>query len=238
MRANTIGEVLNRLRDEFDEITISKIRLIEAEGLITPDRTESGYRKFTESDIERLRYILRAQRDRGEALAVIRQELALLDAGHDPAVPETDDEDDEPEELRLPLDQARFDQTLDVDLPNVQLSRSELADAAGLSIALVDALCDHGILPRTERFDGDGLRIARICAQMITGGLEPRHLRMYRQFAQRESALISQLVSPLLRQRNPDSRQAAVASSEMLAELGAELKQAMLVEELRRILKS
>ena len=81
MSTHTIGEVLNQLRDEFDDITISKIRFLESEGLISPDRTESGYRKFTRADIDRLRYVLRAQRDRYLPLKVIREELDRLDAG-------------------------------------------------------------------------------------------------------------------------------------------------------------
>ncbi|MEX0869122.1 MAG: MerR family transcriptional regulator [Nitriliruptoraceae bacterium] len=236
MRAHTIGEVLNRLRDEFDDITISKIRLIESEGLITPDRTESGYRKFTDADIERLRYILRAQRDRGQPLTRIRDELDRLDIGdHEAApaaeVPEGDD--------AVPIQPSlAFDESVDFDLPDVQLTTSELADAAGLRVADVVALCEHGLIPERDMFDATALRIARIAAQLMDGGLEPRHLRMYRQFAERESALIGQLVGPLLRQRNPESHKRASDQSEVLRGLGGQLHQALLIEELRTLLSA
>jgi DNA-binding transcriptional MerR regulator len=95
LRTHTIGEVLNRLKDEFDDITISKIRFLEAEGLISPDRTESGYRKFTDADIDRLRYVLRAQRDRYLPLKVIKEELQRIDAGLPVAPPDPTPGDDE-----------------------------------------------------------------------------------------------------------------------------------------------
>ncbi len=231
VRAITIGEVLNRLRDEFEDITISKIRLIEAEGLIHPDRTESGYRKFTESDVERLRYILRAQRDRSEPLARIRDELRRLDAGDEPV-----EEPDAPEEDLPVAPQLQFDESLDVDLPDVQLTTSELADAAGLRLSDIVALCEHGLLPEVDRFDSTSLKIARIAAQMLETGMEVRHLRMYRQFAEREAALIGQMVSPQLRQRNPDSREAAADRSETIRERGGQLHQLLLVAYLRELL--
>lgn len=250
MRANTIGEVLNRLRDEFNDITIAKIRHLEAEGLISPDRTESGYRKFTENDVARLQHVLRAQRERGLTLQAIRAEL---DHGGQPAAEQhqLEDEDDTDDESVLELTRtpptpsapttgpASYDTDgIDLDVPELQLSMSELADTSGLTVAQVAALRDHGVLGSTDRFDGDDLQVARVAALMIQAGLEPRHLRMFRQFAQREAALIDQRIGPLLRQRNPDSRQEAIGLSEELMALGEQLQHLILAAELRRTLRS
>jgi len=233
----TIGEVLNRLRDEFDDITISKIRFLEAEGLISPDRTESGYRKFTEADVARLRYVLRAQRDRYLPLKVIKDELARIDAGLPPAdgpVPEV------PEALRAD-GQGSADEPqpslLEPPQEEVRLADRELADAAGLSVDDVAALRDHALL-EGEVHDAQGLAIAKIASRLLDAGLEPRHLRMYRQFADREAALVEQRVGPSLRQRNPDSRRQAERTAEQLVGLGSELHRALLAGTIQRMLRS
>ncbi|MEX2325076.1 MAG: MerR family transcriptional regulator [Nitriliruptoraceae bacterium] len=235
MRAYTIGEVLNRLRDEFDDITIARIRFFETEGLIAPDRMESGYRKFAESDVERLTYILRAQRDRSLSLAAIRAELERVDAGDpvDPSVGPTEElADDGHGTTQSPTmsPPSFFDEDFaDTSMSNIQLSASELADASGLSLTHVTELTElHFIRVKGSSYTATDLKIARICARLIDAGLEPRHLRMYRQFTDRELALIEQLVGPLLRQRNPDSRRAASAKADEIGELGAELKRVML----------
>jgi DNA-binding transcriptional MerR regulator len=241
VRTHTIGEVLNRLKDEFDDITISKIRFLEAEGLISPDRTESGYRKFTSADIDRLRYVLRAQRDRYLPLKVIKEELARLDAGlpvgGDPApappppagaAPSVGDgatsTDAEPPLLAPPGDGT--------------FTTAELADATGVTEADVGALRDHGLLGDGPRYDAHDLQVVRLAAELLEAGLEARHLRMYRQFADRESALAEQLVAPLLRQRNPDSRRLATEQAERLARLGGELHRTLLARELTALLRS
>lgn len=247
MSTLTIGEVLNRLKDEFEDVTISKIRFLEAEGLISPDRTDSGYRKFTTADIERLRYVLRAQRDRYLPLKVIREELDRIDAGlpvdERPATPDPD----EIEGLQAatgasssPAATADAPQrsVLD-DVPSdVRLTLDELADASGLEVADVRALRDHGLLRGDDDFDGDDLRTARIAAELLKTGLEARHLRMFRQFADREVALYQQLVTPLLRQRNPDSRRSATEQLDRLVTHGARLHRALLAQELRTMLHS
>jgi DNA-binding transcriptional MerR regulator len=234
VRTHTIGEVLNRLKDEFDDVTISKIRFLEAEGLISPDRTESGYRKFTDTDIERLRYVLRAQRDRYLPLKVIREELDRIDAG----VPLGD-----PGEAGGPapvvVDTGPEEAPLLEDAPtDVALGLTELADASGLSIAELRALQEHGLIRGEDTFDGDDLRAARTAAELLDAGLEARHLRMYRQFADREVALYQQLVGALLRQRNPDARAQATGQVEALAARGARLHRALLARELRALLRS
>jgi DNA-binding transcriptional MerR regulator len=260
VRTHTIGEVLNRLKDEFDDITISKIRFLEAEGLISPDRTESGYRKFTPADIDRLRYVLRAQRDRYLPLKVIKDELARIDAGLPVEAPPSKPDPDEVAVLRgeegepVPDEAAAVDRAAPTDAPHdagdvippllasapsdVELSASELADATGLTDREIGQLRDHGLLPPGPRFDGDDLRVAKLAADLVEWGLEPRHLRMYRQFADREQALYEQLVAPLLRQRNPDSRQTAMEQIEQLGATGGRLHRALLARELRAHLHS
>jgi DNA-binding transcriptional MerR regulator len=231
VRSHTIGEVLNRLRDEFDDITISKIRFLESEGLIHPDRTESGYRKFSEADVDRLRYVLRAERDRRLSPPAIRLELERIDSGApNPA-------EDSPSTSLDPADPEGDTYRFDVpDVPDVRLTATELADAAGLSSADVEALVDHGILRGETGFGGIDLLVAMVVARMLDAGLEARHLRMYRQAAERESALVEQLIAPLLRQRNPDSRRRATAAAEDLAGLGSRLRVLLLHGELQQVL--
>jgi len=247
---HTIGEVLNQLRDEFDDITISKIRFLESEGLINPDRTESGYRKFTPGDIDRLRYVLRAQRDRYLPLKVIREELDRLDAGlsvQGPAqgqllVDETatvaPGSSSEPGQeaapavaavapgVSLPSHEVAGDQHLDTE---------QLAATVDLEVADIAALVEHGLLGAPP-YDTEAVTIATLAGQLLGGGLEPRHLRMYRQFVERELSLAEQLITPLLRQRNPDSRNAAADQADLLASAGAALHRALLVRRLRGLL--
>lgn len=237
MSTHSIGEVLNRLKDEFEDITISKIRFLEAEGLIQPDRTESGYRQFTDGDVERLRYVLRSQRDRYLPLKVIKDELQRIDAGL-PVQPSTADPD--PVEVAVLREEtvSSADQgpaLLAAPATDIQLTATELAEAAGLQIADIRALEDHGVLVG-DRYDGDALRLARVAADLLEAGLEPRHLRMFVQFAERQSALVEQLVVPLLRQRNPEARRSARDRAERLGERGVALHRLLLGQRLRKIL--
>jgi DNA-binding transcriptional MerR regulator len=254
VRTHTIGEVLNRLKDEFDDITISKIRFLEAEGLISPDRTESGYRKFTPADIDRLRYVLRAQRDRYLPLKVIKEELERLDAGlpvGGPAAPDagpvvTDTTATQPGVAAGTSNgssgaagpTAEAPSLLEPPPAEVQLTESELADATGLTDRDVASLRDHGLLSGGSSYDRDDLRVVELAAELLGAGLEARHLRMYRQFADREAALAEQLVAPMLRQRNPDSRRAATEQAERLAAAGGALHRTLLARQLRSLLRS
>ncbi|MBW3659631.1 MAG: MerR family transcriptional regulator, partial [Actinobacteria bacterium] len=230
-------------KDEFDDITISKIRFLEAEGLINPDRTESGYRKFTEGDVDRLRYVLRAQRDRYLPLKVIRDELDRRDAGlpvddgSAPAGP-ADLPATAPAEGGDAVGHGTEPSVLAGGDTDVELSLTELADASGLDTTQLRSLMDHGLLEGPDRFDGDDLRAARAAGELLDAGLEARHLRMYRQFADRELALYQQLVTPLLRQRNPGSRKAAEEQVEELAASGARLHRILLGRQLRALLRS
>ena len=261
MTTHTIGEVLNQLREEFDDITISKIRFLESEGLISPDRTESGYRKFTPADVERLRYVLRAQRDRYLPLKVIREELDQRDRGVPPppqgqagvppglpgSVPAGPDGttaaigDPRHAAGPVPGPQPAAAQAVQ-PLPSQPvpdspvLDTEQLAAAAGVEVADVAGLVEHGLLSAPP-YNAEAVDIARLAGQLLGGGLEARHLRMYRQFAERELALAEQLVTPLLRQRNPDSRQAAGDQADLLVTAGASLHRALLVQRLRTLLR-
>lgn len=233
MRTTTIGDVLNRLRDDFEDITISKIRFLEAEGLINPDRTDSGYRKFTEADVDRLRYVLRAQRDRYLPLKVIKEELDRIDAGLPVSDPQTP-------EAPVSMDTATSDaqpSLLQTSLTDVALSDRELAEAAGVADDDLAALRDHGLIGAAPH-DGPALQVATIAGRLLAAGLEVRHLRMYRQFADREAALVEQRVAPSLRQRNPDSRRAATRAAEELVALGTDLQRALLAGMLQDILRT
>lgn len=218
---HTIGEVLNRLKAEFDDVTISKIRFLESEGLIAPQRSDSGYRQFSTADVERLRYVLRAQRDRYLPLRVIKDELARLDAG-----------------LPIEVEQAEVPATIGPDgfaaqvgagaLSDVSLDASELAQASGLSDSELAALVEHGLIAGAGPYDGSALRIAKVSVELMRRGLEARHLRAYRLSVEREASLVEQLVAPLLRQRNPEARRRAASQVEELVELGARLHELLL----------
>lgn len=236
---HTIGEVLNRLKQEFDDVSISKIRFLESEGLVRPGRSDSGYRQFTSEDVERLRYVLMAQRDRYLPLKVIKDELSRLDAGlpvetdqPDAAVASADGR------TGVVLDSRPVARDAAALLTDVALDRGELAHASGLEPSEIDELVANGIIDATEPFDGAALRAARVAAELLRRGLEPRHLRAYRLGAEREADRIDQLVAPLLRQRNPESRRTATSRAEELIALGAQLQRLILEDRLSHVLKS
>jgi DNA-binding transcriptional MerR regulator len=254
----TIGEVLNQLKESFEDITISKIRFLESEGLVSPDRTESGYRKFTEDDVDRLRFILTAQRDHYLPLKVIREQLQRLDAGEPagtgPAVPtgpvatraaeRAEAEglaDARAAEIAAALEAAVASGDavqLEPSGPDVALNLREFCEATGLEPAEVRSLRDFGIVGERDgdaggTFTGDDLLAARAARELLTLGLEPRHLRMYRQFVEREMSLFEQLVAPQLRQRNPEARRQAARQLETIATLTGRMKRSLLTRTLR-----
>lgn len=219
----SIGEVLSQLRPEFPDVTISKLRFLESEGLVEPARTPSGYRKFSYADVARLRYVLGAQRDHYLPLRVIREHLDAMDRGlqppafpgERPTVPPQADED-------LPGPRA-----LVPDKVELRLSRSELCVAAGLdeeelsqveAFGLIEPMAGTAKSAAGPLFDADALVVATAVAELSAYGLEARHLRAFRTAADRESDLMAQVVGPLLRQRSPQARARA---EEVARELGA-----------------
>jgi DNA-binding transcriptional MerR regulator len=193
----TIGAVLDALKPEFPDISISKIRFLEAEGLITPERTPSGYRHFSDDDVERLRYILTAQRERFWPLKVIRESLDAIDRGLTPPAEGTEAVRPQPPKPRTDEDVPTATEL--VRTTTLRLTRDELAGSAGLDPATMDALDTFGLL----RTDPDGhygeaaLSIAHAAAGLAAYGIEPRHLRPFRTAADREIGLVQQVAAPL-----------------------------------------
>ncbi|HEU5390611.1 MAG TPA: MerR family transcriptional regulator [Streptosporangiaceae bacterium] len=197
-----IGEVLAQLRPEFPDISTSKIRFLEAEGLIEPARSRSGYRRFSTTDIERLRYILTMQRDSYLPLRVIRERLADGVAGAGP----------------------------DGGGPPADMTRRQLLDAAEISEAELTELEDYGLIRRVGRqYSADALAVARALAALRQYGVQARHLRAVKASADREANLVEQVVAPQLRQRGAGARDAAARTAWQIADLTLRLH-ATLVE--------
>jgi DNA-binding transcriptional MerR regulator len=219
----TIGEVLAALRGDFPDVTISKIRYLESEELVHPQRTPSGYRKFASADVARLRYVLAAQRDHYLPLRVIKEQLDALDRGEElPGGPEVPGGGPVAEE---PVDTA-------------PLPAAEFAAAAGLTAAQLADCVEFGLVAADVhgRHRAADLPVARAAAGLARHGLEPRHLRVYRTGAEREAALLEQVVSPVLRARSEEARTRAAEQLQELAGLSAQLHAALLEARLREVL--
>jgi DNA-binding transcriptional MerR regulator len=206
-RLHTIGSVCRRLQSDFPDISISKIRYLEDQGLLSPRRTRGGYRLFSEDDIERLETILRLQRDEFLPLRVIRQEL------DSPATKER---------RRRRAGLAGREPEIDVD---------ELCARAGISSQQARELTDYGLLepPLTEA----DTETAAVCARLVAAGADVRHLRKFATAAGNQADLLEALV-PKLRSRNPEARQGAVDDLHVLAELAQELNQLLFWRALRQ----
>ena len=214
-----IGEVLSQLRGEFPDISPSKIRFLEAEGLIEPARSSSGYRRFSAADIERLRYILTMQRDSYLPLRVIKERLAGDAHGS-----------------RAGADGAGQDGAgLSSRQPAADLSRRQLLEAAGISEAELTELEDHGLIRRIGRqYGADALAVARTVAALRHFGVQARHLRAVKAAADRDANLVEQVVAPQLRQRSDGARDAAARTAwqitDLLLRLHATLVESALAE--------
>lgn len=285
----SIGEVLNLLRDEFPDVTISKIRFLESQGLLEPERTPSGYRKFYEADVERLKWILRQQREHFLPLKVIRGKLTAEPGDGDEAVarprsggkgaaataaavsaaavgqtslvldpvgPEAPTATAKAQPARAATVKAATGKAAAgelapiTDLPataprespgeprwsgatGVDLTLQELANTCGLTIARVQELERFGLIAGravagTVYYDEEAMLIANLAAAFLGYGVEARHLRLYKNSAEREAGFIEQVVTPLLKQRNPRSRQQAMDTIAELSRLGQDLRAALL----------
>jgi DNA-binding transcriptional MerR regulator len=215
-RLHTIGAVCARLQPEYPDISISKIRYLEDQGLLTPKRTRGGYRLFSEEDVERLETILRLQRDEFLPLRVIRQALA---SGAGAA-----------------QRQRRRPAALGEQEPELELG--ELCERAGIDADLARALEEYGLLaPRIEGGErlyreGDA-DIAAACGRLARYGIDARHLRTFKNSAGRDAGLLEQLVAPSLRARNPERRKAGLEDLQALAEASQELSSLLFWRELR-----
>ena len=224
----TIGEVLAVLRDDFPDVTISKIRYLESEDLVHPQRTPSGYRKFSRADVSRLRYVLAAQRDQYLPLRVIKEHLEALDRGEPlpaaagpgsvPPPPAADGDDDNGIPPLTPEQFARA----------AGLEPEQLADCVQFGLLATDADGRH---PAAD------LPVARAAAGLARHGIEPRHLRVYRSGVEREAGLVEQLVAPVLRARSEEARTRAAEKLRDLATLSAQLHTALLEARLRDLLR-
>jgi len=210
-----IGEVVRRLTAEFPDISISKIRYLEDEGLLTPTRTQGGYRLFSEADLERLETILRLQRDEFLPLRVIRDEL--------------DAPGQKERKRRRPTALGAEEETIELD---------ELCERAGIDVGLARELEDFGLLApqgsaRDKRYLESDIDVAATCAQLMRYGVDPRNLRTFRTATGRQAALIEQLVAAALQARNPERRQSALRDLQQLAELASELSSLLFWRDLR-----
>ena len=228
----TIGEVLGALRGEFPDVTISKIRYLESEDLVHPQRTPSGYRKFSDADVARLRYVLSAQRDQYLPLRVIKEHLDARDRG-EPLPGGTAAADGNPEGLTVTLAGSLAGRPSDA-----RLSPEEFARAAGLDDVQLADCVQFGLVGRDEggRHPAGDLPVARAAAGLARHGIEPRHLRVYRTAAEREADLLEQLVAPLLRARSEEARARATEQLQDLAGLSVQLHTALLEARLRDVL--
>jgi DNA-binding transcriptional MerR regulator len=225
-----ISEVLAQLRGDFPDISVSKIRFLESEGLIEPARSPSGYRRFAPSDVERLRYILSAQRDQYLPLRVIKEKLGAIDRGEDAG---DDGDDGSARRAALGLVSAVPPDNADAGEPTL-LSRRELAENAGIGDDQLAELEEFGLIRRSGRHYGlAALTVARTAAELGRFGVQPRHLRAIKAAAERETALIDQVVAPLMRQRSEGARDRAQETARQIAALTLRLHAAFVDAGLR-----
>jgi DNA-binding transcriptional MerR regulator len=235
----TIGAVCKALAQEFPDISISKIRYLEDQKLLAPRRTPGGYRLYSHADVQRLRTILRLQRDEFLPLRVIRQELARGRAEEEAAAPPK----------AAPEAPGRQGGTIrrasvSVRQQSAAYSLDELLEFTGASRQLVAELEEFGIIggsgPRggPRVYDDTEREIVRACSELARFGVAGRNLRVFRTSADRESQLLQQLLAPALRSRNPERRNEAVETLENLAAVASHLKHLLLVHDLRRFVRS
>ncbi|MBS46073.1 MAG: MerR family transcriptional regulator [Nocardioides sp.] len=229
----TIGQVLDLLRADFASITIPKIRFLEEKGLVEPERTPAGYRKFSEADVDRLRYVLRMQRDHYLPLKVIGEHLDAIDRGLEPPAIE-------PVVPTVPTVALAADGLPSAESfarrDDVRLSRKELLKIAEISEDVLAELEQHGLVTaqRTGHFDSDALVIATTARELGEYGLEPRHLRAFRAAADREVGMVEQVVAPLRRARDTAAAARAEDTATQLAALSVRLHATLVKAGLRR----
>ena len=222
-KALTIGAVAKILAQEFEDISISKIRYLEDQKLLTPRRTQGGYRLYSQADVERLRAILRMQRDEFLPLRVIRQELATGDFTG-----------------RRPSGESQKRRAASVGEAVTTFSRDDLLAEAGVGEQFLRELQDFGIVAAKRRdgrdaYDETDLEIVRAASELSKFGVGGRNLRVFKTSADREASLLEQLLSAQLRSRSPARRKEAVENLESLAAVCTHLKHLLLVRDLRRL---
>ena len=227
---SSIGQVIDLLRPEFPDVTISKVRFLENEGLVTPERTASGYRRFAETDIDRLRFILAAQRDRYLPLKVIRAELEELDAGvadgtaaamplarRAEGVPGAEPKDFRPSQA-------------------TRLSAEMVASQAEVPLDLVKELDSSGLIEpgRGGYFESEAVIIAKTAKELGEHGVDLRHLRAFRTAASRQADVIATIAGPVAGRKDPDARDRAAELAREIAALSVTLQSTLLTVKVRR----
>ena len=226
--ARSIGEVITLLRDEFPELSVSKVRFLEGQGLIEPKRSDAGYRLFEDNDVRRIQFILREQRDHFLPLKVIKSRLTSWERGEEPSAGSESG----------PPPEAYF------SVSGVSLTREELSRSSGLSGDDIDDLVDQEVLTPMALDNGsvvfrdEDLSIARAARRLLERGLEGRHLRSLRLAVDRESELLRQLVTPMLRHRNLENRRRAAEILADGAQAASRLQEEMVKSRIRRLLES
>ena len=233
-KAMTIGAVCKALGQEFPDISISKIRYLEDQKLLTPRRTPGGYRLYTQSDVQRLRTILRLQRDEFLPLRVIRQELASGRAAEGEAPPAAGTPAEQPRR------QGRRRASVTVKDPGAMFSLEDVLEETRAEPQLVAELEDFGVIKGDVRggvkyFDETEREIIRAVTELARYGVGGRNLRAFRTSADREAALLQQILAPALRSRNADRRKEALEALENLAAITTHLKHLLLIRDLRKI---
>jgi DNA-binding transcriptional MerR regulator len=223
----TIGEVVETLKQKYADLTISKVRFLEEEGLISPDRTSGGYRKFRQPDVARLEMVLRLQKEHFLPLSVIRDKMKELDKGRVP-VELRESAPGTAKPVALPFEEA---ETVPLEQAPTSL---------GLPVSFIHELVEFGLVSVVEGENGEELphadvAVAHTCWDLRRFGVEPRHLRMYETFAEREAAFFSQILMPAFRHRTPESRQKLVETLGELSALTEELKRQLLRRSVGRV---
>ncbi len=252
----SIGSVLDLLRPDFPDITISKIRFLESEGLVSPERTPSGYRRFSVADVERLRFVLTAQRDQYLPLKVIKEQLEAIDSGAATlgvreARARADGVDGTgraPESVRpagaltpprrlgvvpgeVTPDELRFDS-------EIRITRADLIEQAGIDEKFLTELIRANLITpgAAGYFDTEAVTLARAAKAMSEFGLEARHLRAFKLAADREAAMIAQIVAPIAKSRDADARARAEETVRELAALSLTLHTSLVKTSVRAAL--
>jgi DNA-binding transcriptional MerR regulator len=221
--AMTIGAVCELLRADFPSISISKIRYLEDQKLIAPKRTAGGYRLYSPLEVERLRTILRLQRDEFLPLRVIRQELESSTTGAFSVANQAKQ-----------LKRAQLAEPA----PTRRYEADEILATTGAQPGLLKALEEYGLVGRGEGYDETDREVVQTALELSSYGVEPRHLRIFRVAAEREAGLLEQLLAVGMRSRNPERRREALEALESLAALAAHMRHLMLISELRQIVSS
>jgi DNA-binding transcriptional MerR regulator len=232
----TIGQAVADLKAEFPDVDIkeSKIRHLENEGLVEPERTPSGYRKYSVEDMEKLRYIIRAQREHYLPLKVIKEHLDALDRGLEP--PAVSGSPSIPGSLLT--NPAPGVESLLAGHSDVRISRRELVKTAEITDDTLDALENFGLVrprPGSKHYDADALVIAKVAGELASYGIEPRHLRSFKTAADREVGLMEQIVSPIRRSREEGAEGRAAQTVDEMAVLSVRLHAALVKAGLRSL---